>query len=398
MRTYRDYKNYSTSAKLMAWGIDLLGGIGYALIQLFVSLFRIFAPRHEYPQSKKVLLIRLDHLGDVLMTTPAIHTLKQHCPETSLIMLVSPSSYPVVDGNPDLDKIYTFKVPWFDGKRAQRFDLRAYLKLIRTLRQEQIDTAIDFRGDFRILFCFSWLSGARNRVGFNNLGGEFLLTTRCEYADQKHFVELNFDLIKSLGVPVNLHDIHYVLPTSAEDKTSNDRLFEELGITPNDIVVGIHPTTIPHWKLKRWQGERFAELADRLSAQYGTKVVLTGGAEELETISWIASLMKTTAHIAAGRTSFKQLAELMTRCRLFVANDTGPMHIAVAVHTPLVAIFGPTNPQKSGPYGNPERYRVVQHDVPCRRPCFVAECPRNHACMEAISVDQVFQACQSLLK
>ena len=383
----------------MAWVIDICGGSVYRLIKAFLMAFRFFFPCANTHQTmtKSILLIRLDHLGDVLMTTPAIRVLKQHFPEKSLIMLVSPSSYPVVEGNPDLDHIYTFNVPWFDGKRSQRFNLKAYLKLIRTLRQEQLEIAIDFRGDFRILLFFSFLSGARQRVGFKDLGGEFLLTTRCKYDEGKHFVELHLDLIRSLGISVNSQEIRYALPTSLEDKAYIDNLFAELGIAPEHVVVGIHPTTIAHWTLKRWKPERFAALADRLVVQYGVKLILTGGKQEFNAISHIAALMKATAYIAAGRTSIKQLAELIKRCQLFISNDTGPMHLAVAIQTPLVAIFGPTNPQRSGPYGNPELYRVIQHNVPCRRPCFVSECPRQHECMEAITVEQVLQACQSLL-
>lgn len=400
MRTYRRYKNYSTPAKMMAWGIDICGGFVYRLLNAFWRVLCSVFPDvpSGQPAMKSILLIRLDHLGDVLMTTPAIRALKQHFPDKSLHMLVSPSSYPVVEGHPDLDQIYTFSVPWFDGKRFQRFNLQAYLKLLHRLRSAQFEIAIDFRGDLRSVLFFAFLSGARQRVGFEDLGGEFLLTTRCEYDEDKHFVESNLDLLRSLGISVNSQESRYVLPSSPEDQGFIDNLLAEFRLEPQHVIVGIHPTTIAHWTLKRWKSERFAELADRLNEQSGVKIILTGGKQELEAIAHIAGLMKTPAYVAAGRTSVKQLGALIKRCQLFISNDSGPMHIAVAAQTPLVAIFGPTNPQRSGPYGNPELYRIVQHPVPCRRPCFVSACPRQHECMEAITVEQVLRACHSFLR
>lgn len=397
MRGYHDYKNYSNRAKIIAWGIDILGGIVYNGVKIFTFPLRFFFRQtiHPHSLSPRILLIRLDHIGDVLMTTPAIHALRRHYPKSFLAILVSPSSYPIVENNPDIDKIYTFNVPWFDGGRSQRISLKAYFQLLRILRKERFDIAVDCRGDFRVLFLFSFLSGSRRRVGFTHLGGEFLLSDGVDYDEHKHFVELNFDLINSLDVPVH-SGIHYYIHSSDEDKSYIQTMLTEFGIIEDDMIIGIHPTTIPHWKLKRWRQDRFAELADQLSVKYKAKIVFTGSEHDRESIQRICSLMKETAYNAAGKTSLHQLAMLISFCQLFISNDSGPMHIAVAVKTPLVAIFGPTNPKKSGPYGNPELYRVVQHSVLCPYPCFVTECSRNHECMEEITVKNVLHVCQDL--
>lgn len=399
MKTRRGYKNHSPRARLLARGIDLfLGPLFKAGAAGSRAVKTIFASSPQRPSAaRKFLLIRLDHIGDLLMTTPAIHALKSRFPESSLSLLASPSSLPVVAGNPEIDTVFAFRVPWYDGGRAQRFSLSQYVRLLRRLRRERFDVAIDFRGDLRVLFLFSFLGGAKQRLGFADLGGEFLLTRSCPYPEAGHFVEANLSLVNCLAGPPAPPDIRYVMKTSPADAARIDALLSDLGLSASDRIIAIHPASIPHWRLKRWPPERYAALADALARQEGAKIVLTGGEEDNPELAHVASLMKERAYLAAGKTSLPQLAELIRRCRLFVANDTGPMHIALAVGTRLVAIFGPTAPGRSGPFGDPERYRVIQHAVPCRRPCYVKECPRRHECMNGIAMEEVLQACRGLL-
>lgn len=400
MKTYRQYKNYSGRAKIIAWCIDLIGGPLYKVCKAFYRVLNgIISPSKKStpPPPQKFLLIRLDHIGDLLMTTPAIHALKLRFPESSLSMLISPSAQPIIVGNPEIDALFTFRVPWYDGGRAQRFPFRAYFRLVRQLRKERFDVAIDFRGDFRVLWFFSFLSGAKQRVGFAGLGGEFLLTRSCPYDETMHFVEANLALVNCLDGPPAPPGIQYFLKVSSEDVSYVDKLLSELGISASDKIIGIHPATIPHWQLKRWPPEHFAALADALIRREGVKIVLTGGKDDASELTQVVAAMQERVSVLAGKTSLSQLAELIKRCRLFISNDTGPMHIAVAVQTPLVAIFGPTDPRRSGPYGNPELFRVVRHDVPCRHPCFVSACPIDHECMNGITLENVLSACQDLL-
>ncbi len=399
MKTRRHYKNHTPWARRLAWGIDLfLGSLFKAGAAGGRAVKNIFAASPKSPSAvRKILLIRLDHIGDLLMTTPAIHALKSRFPESSLSLLASPSSLPIVAGNPEIDKVFAFRVPWYDGGRAQGFSLRQYLRLLRRLRRERFDLAIDFRGDLRVLFLFSFLAGAKQRLGFANLGGEFLLTRSCPYSEASHFVEANLSLVNCLAGPPAPPAVQYFMKTSPADASHIDMLLSDLGIAASDRIIGIHPAAIPHWKLKRWPPERYAALADALVRQEGAKIVLTGGEEDNSELAHVVSLMRERAYMAAGKTSLSQLAELIGRCRLFVSNDTGPMHVALAVRTPLVAIFGPTAPGRSGPFGDPELYRVIQHDVPCRRPCFIKECPRRHECMNGVAMEEVLQACRELL-
>ncbi len=400
MKTWRQYKNHSRQAKIIAWGIDLTIGSLFKIGAACGRAIRGTAPvsPHGPSPAGKILLIRLDHIGDLLMTTPAIHALKQSFPQSTLSMLVSPASLPVIAANPEIDAAFTFKVPWYDGGRAQRFPFRAYLRLIRQLRRERFDAVIDFRGDVRILWLFSFFSRARERVGFSGLGGEFLLTRSCPYDEARHFAAMSLALVNCLAGRPAPADSRCFMPTSAGDAADVDRILAGLGLYANDRIVGIHPTAIPHWRLKRWPPERFAALADALARLEGAKIIFTGGMDDAPELQRITAAMKESAYVLAGKTSIPQLAALIKRCRLYISNDTGPMHIAAAVRTPLVAIFGPTDPGRSGPCGDPESVRVISRDMPCRKPCFVQTCPIQHECMNGISLDSVLQACRDLLR
>jgi len=396
MKTWRRYKNHSSGAKIAAWAIDLAFGPPFRALR---ALRRLFSAAKETPEAPgKILLVRLDHIGDLLMTTPAIRALKRRFPQSSLSLLASPSSLPAVAGIPEIERSHSFRVPWYDGGRAQRFPALGYIRLIRRLRREHYDAAIDFRGDIRVMFLFLLLSGARQRIGFSDLGGEFLLTRARPYDAGRHFAELNLALAGSLaGRPLPEAGRPF-MGGAAGDASRVDTLLAGLGIAPDERLVAIQPSTIPHWRLKRWPPERFAALADALVRRQGARILLVGGPDDRQALQEVAAAMEENALIAAGKTTLTELGELLKRCRLFVANDTGPMHVAAAAGAPLVAIFGPTDPGRSGPLGDPDHTRVVRRDVPCRRPCFVAACPRGHECMAGITLEDVLPACLELLR
>lgn len=396
MKSYRRYKNHGAGAKIAAWAIDLFFAPLYRAGRALRGLFSAAKERPAAPE--KILLVRLDHIGDLLMTTPAVHALKAQFPGASLHFLASPASRPVVESNPDIERTSVFSVPWYDGGRAQRFPLGEYVRLLRGLRRERYDAAIDFRGDIRVMFLFLLLSGARQRVGFSGLGGEFLLTRSVPFSQERHFAELNLALAGSLSGRPLAEAGRPFMAGNAGDASRVDALLAELGIAAAERLVAIQPATIPHWRLKRWPPGRFAALADALVRNEGARVILTGGPADRETLDQVAAAMEEKAHVVAGKASLTELGELLKRCRLFVTNDTGPMHVAAAVGAPLVAVFGPTAPGRSGPLGDAERIRVIRRDVPCRRPCFVTSCPRGHECMEKIGVEEVLAACRELLR
>ena len=402
MRKVGNYRNHSRRARWVAWIIDTFLFFLLWIKRFFRKLFfpfRSVSRRNEpFSVAGKILLIRLDHLGDLLMTTPAISAIKSSFPQSTLHLLGGPSALALAPGLPQIKKTFTFSVPWYDGGRAQLFSVRQYVCLIRKLRQEKYDAVIDFRGDIRILVLFALLSGAPVRVGYSRLGGESLLTHSVPFDTSAHFVVGNLSLIQTLtwSARIEADPQPSIIPTR-EDRAYIQRLLESMGERQNSRWVVIHPTTIPHWQLKRWPPERFATLADELIHHEGIRIIFTGTEMDAPALDLIIANMKAPALNLARKTSLLGLAALLAGCALFVSGDTGPMHLAAAVGAPLVAIFGPTESARSGPYGQAHRIRVLQHPIPCRRPCYVSRCPAEHRCMREISVTEVLWACRELL-
>jgi 3-deoxy-D-manno-octulosonic-acid transferase/heptosyltransferase-1 len=158
-----------------------------------------------------------------------------------------------------------------------------------------------------------------------------------------------------------------------------------------EVLVAVNP--VARWDTKLWEEERFALLADRVQKELACKVLFTGSKDDRPVTARIIEQMKTTPLDLTGRTSLKELAYLYSKCRLVISTDTGPMHVAAAMGTPVVALFGPTAPWRTGPYG--KVHRVVREELPCS-PCFKKKCP-HLSCMRGISVDRIFEFTKDLI-
>jgi heptosyltransferase-2 len=180
------------------------------------------------------------------------------------------------------------------------------------------------------------------------------------------------------------------LPLTQEEINKASELLHSLKVDLKLPVVVLHPGA-SYGPSKRWPAERFAALGDILRDRNKATILITGAADEKELAGSISSIMKNKTINLSGRTSLRMLAGLISRANLFVTNDSGPMHMANALGTPLVAVFGPTDPRATGPYQEPAA--VIKKDVPCW-PCSYRDCPFDHRCMMKISVEEVYKACQ----
>jgi lipopolysaccharide heptosyltransferase II len=196
-------------------------------------------------------------------------------------------------------------------------------------------------------------------------------------------------LLNAVGIPAN--EVEYKLPVSYHDRKTIDEIMKQHGISGVKSLIAINP--VAKWETKLWPKERFARLADMMIDEYDAKIIFTGGSEDRLIIQDIMSVMKGWALNLAGHTNLKMLAALYEKTALVISTDTGPMHLAAAMGTPVVAIFGPTAPWRTGPYGS--GHRVVRADSECS-PCFKRQC-ETIDCMHQISVDQVFDAVSKII-
>lgn len=353
-----------------------------------------FARRSRDPSNivRKVLLIRLDHLGDVLLTTPAIKTLKKQFPDARLTMLVKEWSYETIRNNPTIDKIIVFNsfwtIPREEGNKS--VGVTGIVRLIRHLRREHFDLAIDFKGDFRNIL-IAYLAGTRRRISYAVRGGGFLLTDIVPYEPGIHEIDKNLKLLSPLGV--NSQESNMELHVDDKDIAAVESIFAKKGIDSKRRIIALHPGGGSEYKC--WGGEKFITIAEKLTKDSFTNVLIFAGHYERK--SFQVEGKSARGIFVMPNLSVCQMAAAFKKCDLLVCNDSGPMHIGFAVGTPTVAIFGPTFPNRFGPK-DLRKNRVVRLQLPCS-PCWHPDkglgC-RERNCLKGIEIDEVLTAINEL--
>jgi len=338
-----------------------------------------------------ILIIKLSAIGDVIHTLPALNTLRSAYPSAHITWLIEEAAAPLIIGHSALDRIIVSRrKSWIKDIRKGQWKsvIRQAAGLVQTLR----DTAYDLVFDFQALLksgVLVALSRGTRKIGFDR-GMEhqehsyLFLNERVAPVDMNHHAILR-SLMMLDAAGIHSRNITYRLPIHAVERNAVIRLLCLEGIKNARPLICINP--VAKWTTKLWPNARFAELADRLSSRYRISPVFTGAPEDTETVQNILSRMKSSAVDLTGKTSLKTLAALYETADVLISTDTGPMHLGAAVNTPVVALFGPTAPWRTGPMG--EQHQVIRADLPCS-PCFKRQCPTCD-CMNHIRVDQVLE-------
>jgi lipopolysaccharide heptosyltransferase II len=343
---------------------------------------------------ERILLIRPDHLGDVLLTTPAIHALREARPNAEIHMLVGPWSADVIANYPEINFVLTLAFPGFS--RTPKIGLRSpYQQAIesaRQLRRIGYSSAVILRPDHWWGAMLAKFAGIPERIGYAAPQVRSFLTTAIEPQPQ-HAVLQNLRLVEKWAGKTPPEMTLYYFPVDSFDSVYIDGYLEEWGARQNQPIVCIHPGTgtwVKHWEERKW-----AAVADELSGQLEARIVFTGGDHELALVRRIVSQMKAKAIIIAGDTRVGQLAALFKRAQVVLGPDSGPLHLAAAVGTPTVALYGPADPVEFGAWGSPQKHIILTTDIGCR-PCRVldwgSDDPYFHPCVREISVARVLDA------
>ncbi len=349
---------------------------------------------------KKILLIRMDLLGDVILTMPAVAALRKGYPLAHITMLVLPYTAPALDLFPYVDRVVTFDINKLrpSGDMLNLSHYRDLWRLLHRLRQERYDLAVSFYGLYAGILAL--ISGARLRIGYRGEGCPFLFNLPVpgrRYEVPQHEVEYDLALARAAGACETLVALTPAIPEEVKDRAL--ALLSHEGVGPQDLLVAIHPGST-NGTAKRWTIQGWAALADRVATELGAGVIFNGVASEMPLVREITGRMKTTPVVMAGKTSIPELAYLLTRCRVLVTGDSAPLHLAWSLGVPVVGLYGPTDPVVSGPYGG--RSVVLRKEISCS-PCYdlldTAECRRESvACMEAITEEEVFTAVKRALQ
>jgi heptosyltransferase-2 len=357
------------------------------------TLSKVEAQRREDRSKalyKRILIVRTDKIGDVVLSTPVIKVLRDEYPDAYIAMMVSPYAKDIVEGNPYLDDVIIY------DKNGKHKSWRRSIKFVGSLKKKRFDLALILHPTNRA-HLVTFFAGIPRRIGYDSKCG-FLLTDRIKHAKQfgeRHELEYNLDLVRYLGIEPREKNLF--IPFKTESEKHIDQLLETAGINKSEKILAIHPGASCPSKI--WPQERFAQVADRLIKKYGFKAFVLGGPKDLSLAQNLVEHMRTPAINLAGKTSISQLASILRRCELFISNDSGPMHIAVAAGTPVIAIFGRSqkglSPKRWGPLG--KRDKILHKPVGCLE-CLAHNCKKEFACLKAISAEDVLGAADAILK
>jgi heptosyltransferase-2 len=342
-------------------------------------------PVNPFAGMKRILIRSPNWVGDAVMSLPAVSSVCGKVPEAEVVILAKPWVGDLFREHPGVREVIPYRSPGVHEGVWGRW------RLSRELKQGRFDLALHLPNSMESAL-ISFLAGIPRRVGYNTDGRGIFLTHRVPVngkVKREHQVEYYLHLIRSLGIETAER-----IPSL---QISQGRKQEAEGILKSisggsGPFVGISPGA-QYGSAKEWFPERFGELALRISGEIGARLLILGSAADRAAASRIGEIAGSAVVDLCGKTTLALALALISRCRVFVTNDSGLMHAASALAVPLVAIFGSTDPRRTGPLARDSR--VVYRPLPCA-PCLKTQCPRKRECMEAITVEEVFREVKEL--
>ena len=324
---------------------------------------------------KRILVVGLSNIGDAVLMSPVIEHLHDAFPQAHLTLLTGERAQSLFVNDPRVQRLVCFDE--FEG-------IVGRLQLIHFLWTLHPDLLVDLRHTVLPLLWKPW----------RGLRYFWPLPNQVAHMQQRHLTRLFRQAGSLTGAGTAMLDGHVTIWIDHTDRTAIDRLLTRWQCDPTRSLVVICPGARSH--IKRWYPDRFAHLADRLIDDAHAEVILTGEPDERPIVDDVLGAMRhrESVHSAVGLTMIRQLGALMQRARLVITNDSASLHLACAVGTPVLALFGPTDPRKYGPTGTQDR--VIQRRLFCV-PCEQSLCRFHHECMRFISVDEVYEAAQQIL-
>ena len=339
----------------------------------------------------KILIVRLSAIGDVIHSTPVLHSLRRKFPDAHIAWAVEDKASAVIINNPLIDEVFVFPKQVWKKRGFNIKNLSEYLAVIKKIKKQNFDIAIDLQELFKSGI-ITFLSGAKRRIahaGTREAAEIFVnekLPAHDNFDPHKLIIERYLEAAAYLGAPTD--EIKFSLPpVSPEAKNHIDKLLPN--INPAKEIIIFSPATI--WNSKHWLEEYWAELLDLLAPKYN--IIFTGTEKDKELIEKITSRSKTSDYLSlAGKTNLFELIELFNRAKYLIAPDTGPAHIANATQNPsIIMLFSSTGFKRTPPFG--EKHTALSTELSCQ-PCFKRKCPKtenNMQCMKELTPDKIMQ-------
>jgi ADP-heptose:LPS heptosyltransferase len=350
---------------------------------------------------KKILIMEAGGIGDMVMSTPALRALRERFSYSEIVLLTVPRTAQAINTKQYADRVLYFKQEAFSKGPANSIYKQIFsnLKLLLALRREKFDMMIDlqaietWKASLR-RFIFYKSVGAKSSVGRNSDGKGFFLDIKVDDDLFGKVHEVDRKLLIAGALDAETKNRKQEFHVSEEDKVFINDWLINAGVEDNRTIVAIQPGAfVPS---RQWISERFVEIGRRLSQQYNARIIITGSNNDNAAYEINDKLIDIKPILAVGL-SLSRLGALLDRVHLFISNDTGPFHIADAINTPYVVLFGPENSYRYGPYDTKSGSRIVTGMKLTCSPCLKHTC-RTHECMESITTDMVWDEVESLLK
>ncbi len=339
---------------------------------------------------RKILVIRLDRIGDMVITTPIFRAIKEKWPDVKVTVLTNPVNKNIVINNPFIDYILVY------DRENMHKSFNSRIIFFRSIRAREFDIVIDPYLDYELKTSFiTRFVGNRFRLGFEFAGRKIFYNIRYHAnvfpvsTEKKHMIDYYLDLVTCLGVETKQRQPEIFL--SSDEKEKAYKLLEKAGVNTKNRIIGIHPGG--HYESQRWPIKRFAAISDYLITSYGIKVILFAGTEEKQLMSEFKDYA-VKAPIFLYDLSLREFMSALSHCSLFLCNNSGPLHIATALNIPTVSTMGPTIPYHWWPYG--KNHIVLRKDIDCS-PCKKGIC-ETHECMELITANDFITAVERQIK
>ncbi len=333
-------------------------------------------------QPRRILVFTTNWLGDALFVSPLISALKYNFPQSRLSVLLLERVKAIFHNHPQIDNILIYN---------NRINLISLLTTIIRLQRERFDAAFIIKPSLTRTLILR-LAGIKEIIGFDNRKSGWLLTVRIA-PPHKDLHRIDYFLTILENMHLKIEKRKYEFFPSSEDKAYIDRLFLQRNINRDLPLLIINPGA--NWIPKRWPVDSFAELIKNIKMRLALNIIITGSEKDRGLSEQIIRKSGECVFNFAGQTSLGQLGALMREADVVLSADSGPMHIAAAVGTKVVALFGPTSASITGPYPL-SNHIVIQKDVGCRLPCYESSC-QDYRCMKAISVEEVADRLATLL-
>lgn len=334
----------------------------------------------EYHPAPKILIVQPSRIGDIIFSLPTLAAIKQKYPHARISWIVDERCYEILDGNPLLEKIFVWN-------RKQK-SIKYYIDLMKSLRKQKFDLSIDLHGLAKSAMLVK-LAGAKFKLGSSSTNGmrefSWLFSKEIKSNGDRHCVERHFKVAKYLDCSDEIkYPIH--IPEEGFISVRDKLLKENVNL---ERIIGMHAGG--GWLSRRWGASKYASLAKRLKVELDADIILIGGKEGGSSEKGLNEeiISESGIHIIdmTGKFTLKELCAFLQMCKVFVGNEAGPMHIATALNVQSVAILGPTDAKRTGPYNG--NTKIIQHKMECQ-PCRNRNCI-NPKCMQAVTIDDVFE-------